>query len=417
MTLHCRILRGVVMESECRGRLELLAGELSAMAGLGLWIYNAQRDLVYTTSLHEEEYRRLFELGGSRDVLEKTGGDRPCSIYLSDEQGLMWIAERIEDGVVLIGPMFISVNSEKSKTQSLKVLDLSLRERRRLEAALQDVPIVVYSMLEQYAQMLHYMIALEAAPEEHLLYEREELRAHRRNADPDGVGSAEYDDDDAGARGERLLLKAVQEGSRDFIRVMNTELNYSEQLVSRTGNSLRDGKNTMIVFGALCSRSAMNGGLSPRTARALERMYIKRIEACRTITELAELNMQMLNDYVQRVAGCQEKPRMSKSVQECCTYVNAHLGNDLSAGVIASELGYSEYYFTKKFHKEMGVRLTDYIRQQRIEYAKIELVGTDKSIREISEGLHFGTRNYFTSVFRELVGVTPAEYRERAGRI
>ena len=82
----------------------------------------------------------------------------------------------------------------------------------------------------------------------------------------------------------------------------------------------------------------------------------------------------------------------------------------------AKELGYTTYYFTKKFNKEMGIKVTDYIKQTRIEYAKIMLITTTKSIQDISDSLHFGTRNYFSKVFRELTGISPAEFRENAGR-
>ena len=440
---------------ECRDRLMLLAGQLSTAAGLGLWIYEG-RELRYTSSTHEEEFGKLFALGGGWEFIAAHEDGSHTPVYFSDSQGLVWIGEHVfsstddagRDGLtkesgspgkgedrdeqavgsqcpggraasvaegkpealILIGPMFISSVSQESIMERLRTLELSLRVRRQMEGALNDVSVVVYSMLEQYAHMLHYMITLQPCPEETFELRSQEL-------DDAEEEQEEADDEDSGIRGERLLLKAVKEGNRDFVRIMDTELNYTGKLLSRTGDSLRDGKNTLIILGALCSRSAMNGGLSHRTARALERLYIRRIEECRTITELATLNVGMLNDYVQRVARCRENPAVSKSVQECCAYINLHLGSDLSAEAIASELGYSEYYFTKKFYNEMGIRLKDYVKQQRIEYAKIELAGTDKSIRDISEGLCFGTRNYFTQVFRDIVGVTPTEYREKQGKI
>ena len=428
---------------ECRDRLMLLAGQLSAAAGLGLWIYEGQ-DLKYTSSAHEEEFGSLFRFGGGWEFIQAHEGGCRTPVYFSDDQGLVWIGEhvfspaedegrimqgeavKVTDGdesrkektsedrkpeaLILIGPMFISSASQESIQKRLRTMELSVRDRRRTEQALNDVSVVVFTMLEQYAHMLHYMITLQPCPDETfgLISQRlDDLDEERENAG----------DEDAGIRGERLLLNAVKEGNKDFVQIMDTEINYTGKLLSRTGDTLRDGKNTLIILGALCSRSAMNGGLSHRTARALERMYIKRIEESRSITELAELNVSMINDYVQRVARCRENPSVSKSVQECCAYINSHLGSDLSAEAIASEMGYSDYYFTRKFYSEMGIRLKDYVKQQRIEYAKIELVGTDKSISDISDGLRFGTRNYFSQVFRDIVGVTPTEYREKLGRI
>ena len=75
-------------------------------------------------------------------------------------------------------------------------------------------------------------------------------------------------------------------------------------------------------------------------------------------------------------------------------------------------MGYTEYYLSRKFQQEMGIRLLDYIKNVRLEYAKVWLLSTDKSIQEISEQLRFGTRNYFTRVFKEKTGKTPAAYRD-----
>ncbi len=77
-------------------------------------------------------------------------------------------------------------------------------------------------------------------------------------------------------------------------------------------------------------------------------------------------------------------------------------------------MGYTEYYFARKFQEETGVRLLDYIKQTRLDYAKILLSTTNLSIQQISEKLQFGTRNYFTRIFKEHVGTSPTEYRDNA---
>lgn len=57
--------------------------------------------------------------------------------------------------------------------------------------------------------------------------------------------------------------------------------------------------------------------------------------------------------------------------------------------------------------------LWDYVRKIRLDYAKILLISTEYSIQEISERCQFGSRNYFTRMFRVWEGVSPKEYRER----
>lgn len=71
-------------------------------------------------------------------------------------------------------------------------------------------------------------------------------------------------------------------------------------------------------------------------------------------------------------------------------------------------------FCSRKFQKEIGTRLSDYIRDTRPEYAKIRMPSTEKTVQEISEQLQFCSRNYFSRVFREKEGVSPQEFRDSA---
>ena len=46
-------------------------------------------------------------------------------------------------------------------------------------------------------------------------------------------------------------------------------------------------------------------------------------------------------------------------------------------------------FCSRKFQKEMGIRLSDYIRDTRLEYAKIRMPSTEKTVEKIREPLQF----------------------------
>lgn len=131
------------------------------------------------------------------------------------------------------------------------------------------------------------------------------------------------------------------------------------------------------------------------------------------MTELVSTREKMMEDFASRVRQCRTHPEISRVTQECCDYIQGNLLRPMELSDIAKEVGYSEYYLTKKFYKEMGVRLSDYIKDCWVGLSKVWLVTTQKSIQEISDQMHFGSRNYFSKVFREKVGMTPAAYREQ----
>ena len=121
----------------------------------------------------------------------------------------------------------------------------------------------------------------------------------------------------------------------------------------------------------------------------------------------------MLEEYVRKVHEGKSNPLISRTIQESCDYIRANVTKELTVENIAERAGYSTYYFSKKFLRETGVKFSDYVKLARVEYAKIALITSGRSIQEISDALHFGTRNYFCKVFRRAAGLSPAEYRRR----
>lgn len=208
-------------------------------------------------------------------------------------------------------------------------------------------------------------------------------------------------------------MKSVRDGDKNYKKTFD-EINGLDYMPKGydMDSCARKDKNMMIILAFMCSQAAVEGGLPPQTATALEEYYVKRVEVMETITELRQLNDTMLQDFTSHVSEYKKMEGISPQIRECCAYIKANFMKDLTLKNIAKAMGYTEYYLSRKFQQEMGIRLLDYIKNVRLEYAKVWLISTDKSIQDISEQLRFGTRNYFTRVFKEKTGKTPAAYRE-----
>ena len=122
----------------------------------------------------------------------------------------------------------------------------------------------------------------------------------------------------------------------------------------------------------------------------------------------------MFNDFVSRVYKRKNNTqRISKPIQNCCDYIKTHINDKITIKHLAYRIGYTEYYLSRKFKKEVGCSINDYIKTQKIEYAKILLSSSGQSIQDISDSLNFCSRSYFTDVFQKIVGISPNEYRVR----
>lgn len=403
-------------------KLRVMAGQVYAAAELGMWCFDLDRNLFYSTCPHEKEFLNFLQLSECMDYLfmKEGGWDRP--VILNDPIGLVWIGEHTyKDGkpvlVILMGPFFLNKTSAKYIDSALREIESSVFARRQMGRILEHVPVVMMPMMSQYAIMLHYAIRDEKITSGEFFYQNEEYvepsagiveeTSEKESYIAKSRASAERE-----RNTEQLLMQGIREGNSEFIIGLNKEVEATYALETDTGDILRDSKNTVLVFNALCSRAAMEGGVPVSTANEISRRYAQEIERCDSVTKLTKLNNVLVDEYTMRVYSCRTNPQISSEIQASCDYIRANVLKELSVEQIAKDAGYTIYYFTKKFYKEMGIRVTDYIKQARIEYAKIMLISTKKGIQEISDLLQFGTRNYFSKVFHEEVGMSPSEYRE-----
>ena len=84
----------------------------------------------------------------------------------------------------------------------------------------------------------------------------------------------------------------------------------------------------------------------------------------------------------------------------------------LSLSNLSKELGYSEYYLSRKFREISGMQYRDYLRYRRLAFALKELRDTDNGILEIAVQYGFSSHEAFTRAFKEAYNITPSEYRQ-----
>ncbi|NLM96369.1 MAG: helix-turn-helix domain-containing protein [Halanaerobiaceae bacterium] len=80
---------------------------------------------------------------------------------------------------------------------------------------------------------------------------------------------------------------------------------------------------------------------------------------------------------------------------------------------IASYVYLNPAYLSRLFKKETGKTLTEYITELRIEEAKRLLSSTDYTITAIAEEIGYYNYSYFSRIFKDIIGLTPGEYRKK----
>ena len=153
-------------------------------------------------------------------------------------------------------------------------------------------------------------------------------------------------------------------------------------------------------------------GLSPEEAYSLGDAYIQQCENCADAMTLASCSHEMYVNFIQRVHQQRTNPNLSPPIKKCKDYIELHIEEKVRIRDIASYLGYTEYYISKKFKQETGVTINNYIRFAKIERAKVLLTTTSRDIEELSDLLCFSSRAYFSEVFTQITGMSPVKFRQ-----
>ncbi|MBM6616177.1 response regulator [Bacillus suaedaesalsae] len=93
-------------------------------------------------------------------------------------------------------------------------------------------------------------------------------------------------------------------------------------------------------------------------------------------------------------------------------YIIEHSHEDISLDMLGKNVGLSPIYISKLFKERLGINYIDFLTECRIEKAKKLMTDTEKSIKEITFEVGYHEPNYFSRVFKKMVGTSPMEYKK-----
>lgn len=103
---------------------------------------------------------------------------------------------------------------------------------------------------------------------------------------------------------------------------------------------------------------------------------------------------------------------VSLAVKKAQSMIHEFYADGITLSEIADRLNLTQEYLGAQFHREIGENFSTYIRNYRLSKAKELLIGTQLKQYEISEKVGYTDAKYFARVFKECVGMSPAEYRK-----
>lgn len=211
---------------------------------------------------------------------------------------------------------------------------------------------------------------------------------------------------------EIAFYESVCLGSLETVKTLFTPLGgYGFGKLSN--DPLRNLKYHLIVSIAMITRFCINSGMTPEEAYSMSDVYIQMTDACCSEKKVHEIHYQMTIEFTKRMRQIRIGHIYSKTMTSILDYISDHLHEKIMVQDIADYVLCTVPYVSRLFSSEMGVTISTYITQKKIESAANLLQFSNYSSLEISNYLNFSSQSYFIKQFKKYIGITPKEYHRR----
>lgn len=126
------------------------------------------------------------------------------------------------------------------------------------------------------------------------------------------------------------------------------------------------------------------------------------------LTEIARLNRPSEEDRVEEETG-----KLTNMITRVLDFVSYHYMEDIKIEDLAKSCHISETHFRRVFTSYMKISPLEYINTVRVHTACELLQKTDDPVADIAHKCGFTTNSTFNRNFKQIMGVTPIEWRKR----
>lgn len=317
--------------------------------------------------------------------------------------------------MVLIGPVISILPSQTSIRNIMKEYSISLEYKELLTELYQYTPIYSFHQFCHFLALFYQELFDDVIDMEAYL---NMYTDNQSNSVASLHSSKSYDAKEMELfhntyHYEQLYLDYIRSGNVEgLIKFFSNA--FSIQAGQLADNTLRQAKNILIVSVTLATRCAIEGGLDIESAYQLSDIYIQESEKLQSTEALYQMQYDMLLDFTRRVAQAQIPRDTTSDIYKSIQYIKQHTNQAISTSDVAAYVGKSRSYLSRRFKKELGFEMHEFIMRCKLEEAKSLLTYTDKSLSEISSYLCFSSQAYFQNVFKKKYGITPNAYRKRS---
>ena len=213
---------------------------------------------------------------------------------------------------------------------------------------------------------------------------------------------------------ENQMLSCVKQGNVEMAMASYKSFLNLGVKQKRMDNYLQNSKNYLIVFNTILRKAVEEAGVHPVYIDYYSSTFAVAINNALTNTAVINMGYVMVEKYTKLV---QEKSlgHLSPVIKDMVLYIDFHQKEDLSLSFFSEYFNVSKNYLSNLFHKEMGMPLTEYVRDFRMKRAARLLLNSSMTLSDIAAAVGYDNPNYFIRHFKQVYNITPKQYQKEKG--
>ncbi len=174
---------------------------------------------------------------------------------------------------------------------------------------------------------------------------------------------------------------------------------------------IRSEKNSLIALCTVLTRAAIKGGVYTEDAFDMSDAVIKNIETLNTMPDLKKYEIEMISIFTDLVSNVIEN-KYAYPISEIVDYIYQNITSKITVSDLSNLTHLSPDYISRLFNKEVGMSITDFIQDKKVESSKSFLLYKNMSITDIAAIFDFCNHGYYSKVFKKHTGYSPVEYKK-----
>ncbi len=313
---------------------------------------------------------------------------------------------------ISIGPFREEEISANYFTQILKESGASPKDIQRMKQLYEKMPCV---QVETVVNVTKHIVSSYLPQFSELVPELMQFSEQKRTIEINNELLEQYSIESSENYQQYLFdfLETLRTGQ--FLKAQESLALFLQEMKLTNKRNMREYKQALQDINTYCRMYLLQTNIHPVHIMKQAASLQLKIESITSRAALERLPNEICRKYCLLIKNF-TNPGCSKLTRDVISYVQLHIEEELSLSYLADVFQKNASALSGIFSKEMGMSLTNFIQQTRVQAAIRLFNTTDMSVADVSTAVGYVDFSYFSKLFSKHVGCSPREYKSRSNQ-